>query len=668
VVHFENALNAGAIIETVRQQRISVVVAVPRILDTLRQKLEQAADVASLVQSNEDTSFPRRVWRARSAHRRFGWKFWAFVSGGATLNPETEAFFHRLGFAVVQGYGMTETAALITVAHPFHIQKHSVGKVLPGREVKVTNGGEVLVRGDNVAAGVWNNGIQPVTDFDGWLHTGDLAQQDQSGNLFFRGRQKDVIVTSAGIKIYPEDIEAALNQQPEVKASVVIGLEGADGPEPVAVLILREHGCGAESIIDHANQKLGPLQQVRRWMIWPETEFPRTATQKIQKPAIGRWAESTLARQSAEPSSLSKSDLSTLAALISRITRTLPATTQPSSRLDLDFKLDSIGRVELLALLEDHYQIELDETSIATASTLGEIQKLVAQAGVCPIAESEGLSPIEDFQPSPKAEERRGTAAGSLDGLEPTERAAQPLAQAPYPYPRWALSKAVNAIRFCSHWPLLPLARVLCRVRVRGREQISQLGGPILIIANHVTYFDPGLILYTLPSHLGKQLVIAMDGDRLRRWRYPPMTLPPLSRFGWRLLYVLICGLVNVYSLPQTGAFRRSFRYAGEAMDRGYSVLIFPEGRLTADGNMNAFRPGIGLLAAGLGVSILPVRLDRLFELRQAWSERKWITPWDMQAQVTVSFGEPLQIRKDETPEAITRRLEQAVSALAETK
>jgi long-chain acyl-CoA synthetase len=166
-VFFSHSMNPSEIIATIKRERISVVAAVPRQLEALREKIER--DYAS---RGELESFRRRFASAegkhffkrwlifRDVHRRFGWKFWAFVSGGATLDEETEGFWQRLGFAVVQGYGMTETASLVTVSHPFKLKRRSIGKTLPGQELKLDESGEILVRGANVSAGYWRAELQ----------------------------------------------------------------------------------------------------------------------------------------------------------------------------------------------------------------------------------------------------------------------------------------------------------------------------------------------------------------------------------------------------------------------------------------------------------------------------------------------------------------------------
>ena len=161
-VIFQDELKPSEVIATIRRERVSVLVSVPRVLQSLKQKIErdiedsgQGEAFRRKFQSSEKQHFLRRWWTFRAIRRRFGWKFWAFISGGAALDSETEEFWDRLGYAAIQGYGLTETTSLISVNHPFRLGKGSIGKVLPGREVKLAEDGEILVRGGGVSSGYW---------------------------------------------------------------------------------------------------------------------------------------------------------------------------------------------------------------------------------------------------------------------------------------------------------------------------------------------------------------------------------------------------------------------------------------------------------------------------------------------------------------------------------
>src|ERR1700730_6605158 len=265
-VFFQDTLNPTEIISTIKRERISVLIAVPRVLEALQNKIERDLESEGLLETFRsdfaaaaNESFLRRMWRFRGIHRRFGWKFWAVISGGATLEPETELFWGRVGFAAIQGYGLTETTSLVSVNHPFQIGRGSIGKVLEGREVKLDANGEILVRGQNIAAGYWQGReMHPIASDGmdaGWFHTGDLGALDADGNLYFKGRKKNVIVTAAGLNIYPEDLEAALRREPEVKDSVVVSLDRGRSAEPCGVLLLREITTGSTAADEKGAKK-----------------------------------------------------------------------------------------------------------------------------------------------------------------------------------------------------------------------------------------------------------------------------------------------------------------------------------------------------------------------------------------------------------------------------
>ncbi|HEX8422305.1 MAG TPA: AMP-binding protein, partial [Pyrinomonadaceae bacterium] len=381
-VHFQDSLNPAEIVRHAREERISVIVLVPRLLKGLREWVtrDHAArtredDLDALLAATEGVNFLRRWWKFRRVHRRFGWKCWAFLSGGATLDEETDRFWRRLGFAVLQGYGMTETASLISVNHPFKQSRGSIGKLMPGYEVKLDETGEIVVRGPSVSPGYWSARGTVEGHEGGWLRTGDIGELDASGNLFFKGRKKDLIVTAAGLNVYPEDIETAFNRQPEVSSSCVVAWEGVRGPEPLAVLILRDGRARAEAIVERTNRTLAEHQRIRRWFVWSEPDFPRTPTHKVLKREVAAAVfaemkardENSKGETPAGHACGGDSELlasgSFIVAEAARLSGSAPARLDPSANLATDLKLDSLGRVELLSALEDRYQIEIDEAS-----------------------------------------------------------------------------------------------------------------------------------------------------------------------------------------------------------------------------------------------------------------------------------------------------------------
>ena len=617
VVHFQPTLNPSEIIRTIKRERVSVLVGVPRLLETLKNKLERDAEAEGRmdafqreVSQAKGASVLSRWWRFRRIHSRFGWKFWAFVCGGAALDAGTESFWQRMGFAVIQGYGLTETTSVISVNHPFKLSRGSIGQVLPGRELKLAGDGEILVRGSGIAAGYWQGQqMQPVAGKDGWFHTGDIGALDEHGNLFFKGRKKNVIVTAEGMNLYPADLEAALRQQPEVRDCVVVEVTPGGSPQPCAVLLLRDGAADSEAVVRRANRQLAEYQHIRRSLVWPEADFPRTASQKPRLNLIQSWAAAQVsgARATVPPTG-------TLAGLIAQITGKTVSELDPNARLETDLNLGSVDRVELLSALEDRYQVDLNETSFSAATTVGELERML-----------QGSSPGRTV----------------------------------YHYPRWTQRRPMRWIRVGLYYLLSwPATILLAWPNVRGRERLRGVRGPVLVVSNHITMADVGFILWALPPRLRHRLAVAMEGERLEELRTPPTTLGALERRLEQVNWALVTGLFNAFPLPQRSGFRESFSFAGESVDRGYSVLVFPEGRRTPDGKMHEFRSGIGLLANRLDIPIVPMRIDGLFELKKA--HKRHARP----GQIVVTVGEPVRFAPETDPAKIAQELAARVAAL----
>lgn len=616
-VIFHDTLNPSEIVRTIKRERVSVLITVPRLLETLRDKIERDLEAAGRLEffreqfrAAEGEHFIKRWWRFRRIHNQFGWKFWAFISGGAALDAETEKFWGRLSFVVIQGYGLTETTSLVSVNHPFKLGKGSIGQVLPGRELKLAENGEILVRGENIALGYYQGKeLKPVLGEEGWFHTGDVGTLDEAGNLYFKGRKKSVIVTAEGLNVYPEDLEAALRRQREVRDCVVIGLEREGNAEPCAVLLLNEENANLEAVIHRTNESLADFQHIRRWFVWPEEDFPRTSTQKPRTIVIQELVQSRLAGQGED-----KYSTGGLADLLSRITGRHMGTLSPDANLATDLNLSSIERVELLSALEDRFQTDLNESRFTSVTTVGDLEKMLRQ-------------------PVPRRTD--------------------------YKYPRWAQRWPVALIRLIVYYIVSwPATMVMCRPRIRGKNNLRDLRGPILFIANHITQVDIGFVMAALPLRFRHRLAVAMLGEMLQAMRHPPKDMGFFKRCVEELSYGLVVALFNVFPLPQQTGFRESFAFAGESADRGFSLVVFPEGQRTQDGRMSPFRAGIGMLANNLQLPIVPVRIDGLYELRQ--KRKKLVRP----GTVTVTIGPAVHFEPNTDPEHIARELERRMETL----
>ena len=626
-VVFENSSNPAEILRTIKRERATLVIAVPRMLDLLRLAIEREIDSRGWRKwfdrsfaAAEKQPFLRRAWRFRRIHRLLGLRFWAFISGGAALGSATELFFKRLGFAVVQGYGMTETASLISLNHPFNAAEGSVGKILPGREFKLAEDGEILVRGENVSSGYWEKGslLQSSGENDGWLRTGDLGEVDSNGNLKFRGRKKNVIVTAAGLNIYPEDLEAALKEQPAIRDAVVVSLDLDGQAEPCAVLLGQGQSIDIPSearnlssrAVAAANVHLADYQRIRNWLVWPEPDFPRTPTGKPRLAVIAaRAAEILNVGEASAPATFSPaSPIDSLAKLLAEKSLT---------------SLSSLDRVELLSTLEHRYNIDINETAFSEAKSVADLERLIAQ----PAAHAQG------------------------DTREPA-----------YRYPRWTQREPIRLLRLLVYYALVwPATQILAHPRVVGRQHLVNLKGPIIVVSNHITRrADIGLILAVLPARFRHRLATAMGGESLRRMSVPPRDWFFAKRWAYRLGYFLVIALFNVFPLPKFSGFRQSFRFAGESADRGYSLLIFPEGEVnnSDDGRMAPFQAGVGLLGENLALPIVPMRLDGVWRLKK---EHRRLAHF---GEITVHIGAPVTFPPGTAAEEIAGQLESQVKSL----
>jgi long-chain acyl-CoA synthetase len=674
---------AARLIETIKRERISVLAAVPRVMALLKTYLEAThPDLAERVAASKGMKAWKRWWVFRDVHREFGLKFWALISGGGALGGPLEQFWNALGLVVVQGYGMTETSAIITLNHPFHVAKGTIGKPLPGRDVKLGPDGEVLVRGAMISGGSWQGGAYEPRASE-WLATGDLAEVVEGGELRFLGRKSEVIVTSSGVNLHPEDLEAAIEQEAVVTACAVVAMETANGPEPCAVLAMRGSGDGAAKAIERANQRLAEFQRLRHWKLWPEPDLPRTSTGKVRRKAVAAWLAkkqaATLGAGEPKPNGGNNHGALSdwLLALIVAIAGEAPAGNGDDLRLAEDLHLDSLGRVQLAAALEERLGISPESGLLEEVRTLGELRRLAAgtddavQAAESPVqsgaqadAALQYALPEASSSTKPRGPSISGERAGEQEARsafvnqQPRADAAQPH----YFYPRWPWLLPFQWLRAAFVESVVqPLVWLLANPRVVAPE-LPASTEPILIVANHVTSFDGPLIQYALPGAVRRRIAAAMAGDMLEEYRHFRNPERPIGKRGFYLpgpfIYVLLTALFNVFPLPRQRNFQRSFAHAGAAMDRGFNLLVFPEGTRSASGELARFRGGIGLLVKESGAAVLPVAIRGLGELKTG-SQR-----WFRSGTIEVHVGQPIRFSAEETEAAITARLHAEVEGL----
>ncbi len=619
VVVFERGYNPHEIVRQIKTRRISVLVCVPKLLDVLRDHVrrllpETAEPLAARMH------WTRRWWRYRRAHNLFGWKFWCAVVGAAPLEPELEGFWSRLGFLIVQGYGLTETAPIVTLNHPFKASKGTVGKPIGGVEVRLAPDGEILVRGDNVTVGYYNAPSETAEAFrNGWFRTGDIGEFDAEGRLLIRGRKKEMIVTPQGLNVFPEDVERALNAQPGVIESAVAGVR-VDGEERVHAALAVQAGADVNEIVRRANSRLEDHQKVRAAVVWPGDRLPRTeGTGKLRRRDVQRWLEG--GRQAAPAAAPGSQPGRSLESVLARFAG--GRATGDETTID-ELGLSSLERVELMMAIEENFQTTIDEGAYAAVKTVRDLRALVETPVAAP-----GIA--------------RPTQAEPVEAID---------------FPSWNRAWPARALRRVSlpTW-LLPLTRIFAWIRTEGREYLDGLQGPVVFAANHQSHLDTPAILAALPARWRYRVAPAMAKEFFRAHFYPERHTRR-ERLTNSLNYGLAALFFNAFPLPQREAgTRQTLRYIGDLLNEGSSILIFPEGKRNRTGNIGRFQAGVGMIAARLGVPVVPVRLDGLdWVLAPDW---KMARP----GRVRIAFGPPLALEGDDYAE-LARKVEEAVRAL----
>ncbi len=615
VVVFTRSYAPEDILRQIRQRRISVLVCVPKILEVLRDHVLRVAPEAGAAPVT--LHWTKRWWKFRRIHRMFGFKFWAMVVGAAPLDPELEAFWGRLGFLVIQGYGLTETAPIVTLNHPLHAARGAVGKPITGVEVRIAEDGEILVRGENVTSGYYNAPEETRASFvDGWFHTGDIGELDTTGQLRIRGRKKEMIVTPEGLNVFPEDVERVLNALPGITESAVVGAsQPGSHAERVQAIVVAAAGTDLDEVVRLANATLQDHQKIRAVALWPGTELPRTeGTRKLKRRELRAW----LASSGGGTPPTGSTDPRSVAAVLERFApgRTLTAATT----ID-ELGLSSLERVELMMALEESMQVTIDESRFAAAATVGDLQALT--------------QPLD-----------AGPAAATAAATEPID------------FPSWNRSAPIRALRRASlpTW-ILPLARLFVSLRVEGLEHLDRTEGPVIFAANHQSHLDGPMILQALPPRWRYRVAPAMAKEFFRA-HFHPHGHAAAARLTNSANYYLAAAFFNAFPLPQreTGT-RQTLRYIGTLVGDGYSILIFPEGKRTDAGEIKPFQPGVGMIAARLGVPVVPVRLHGLDRvLHQTWKV-------PVRGGASVTFGRPMLLKGNDYA-AISAEVEAAVRSL----
>jgi long-chain acyl-CoA synthetase len=562
-VLYLKTLKPSALFEMFQRQEITVMLVVPRLLGLLKQSIEHTLKEKHMegylrFGLQMGASLPRFMRRLYfyPIHKKIGKTFKFFVSGGAYLPRDIEVFWRGLGFDVVQGYGLTECSPILTAHAPGKGKIGSVGHAIGNNQLQINPDHEIMAKGKNIFQGYFKQPEATASVFvDGWFKTGDVVDLDEDQYIFIRSRKKDIIVTGDGVNVYPEDIEGVLNAVEGIKESCVVGI--GEQEDRVHAELIMDETADMDSCIKKANQQLSPEQQIESWGHWHDKEFPKTTTLKIKKNdvrnvislgATSRKMESQLPMGTPLQQILGELGMVDLQILT------------PEAKLGQDIGLSSIDRVELISRMEEEFRLDIDDHMVTAETTIAELETMIQKR----------------------------------------ERTKTQL-----PFRRWTLSLPCHLIREAVRHTLIHiLLKMFCRIECTGLENVQTIKNPVLFVANHTSHIDTPLIMHLVPNEIGSRICPAASKeyfDTEGEWLFTK-----ISKFvSWNLTTTLI----NIFPMAQTKGYRQSIAYAGELMDKGWSVLLFPEGTRTEAGEIAEFQQGVGLMVRALQVPLVPVAI-----------------------------------------------------------
>ena len=529
-------------------------------------------------------------------HASLGGQLRLLVSGGAALPASTHKLFAGLGLHLAEGYGLTECSPVVSVASGRAGQKSGqVGQAIPGVEIRIDTPdaegvGEVLVRGPNVMLGYADNEVETraVLDADGWLKTGDLGRLDRKRQLSIVGRQKEVIVPANGENVYPDDVEARLGTVADVEELVVLGVDNGQGREVVALVAVAKKPTSkasgetssadrassddealalhlrAKKSLDDAVSRLPPGLRPGIVRLLP-TPLPRTSTRKVKRRDVRRLLERNLAAERSKQNALLAPEANGVGhdhveqmacSAIAAVGRRALSSLKPEQSLRGELGFDSLMLLELLVSLEGQLGRPVDAERLAACQSVGDVTQLLREVGA-----------------------PRVTATAAVEVEEKPPIIVPP-----------ALRDAAM------HWlgqAQMGFYSSAMTTKVTGRAFIPA-NRNTLVIANHTSHLDMGLVKYALGRY-GRDMVSLAAQDYF------------FESGRWRRAYFE--NFTNLMPLSRTGSLRQSLRQAGEQLERGQVVLLFPEGTRSVDGQLQEFKPLAAHLALQHDVDVLPLWL-----------------------------------------------------------
>lgn len=657
VVYLET-LNTTDLLKALAERRITIFACVPQFFYLIHQKVTAEVDKSGWLK--------KKIFRGLIAlnlilrkvglnigptvfakvHKVLGGHMRLLVTGGSKFDPAVGKDLYGLGFSIVQAYGLTETSGAATINEPHEAHIDTVGRILPGNELKVlppegdADDGEIAIRGPIVMQGYYRRPDATAEVMrDGWFLTGDLGRLDAAGRLTITGRKKEIIVLASGKNIYPDEIEKHYAKSAVIKEICVIGVTRPDEPTTErlhAVIVpdadvLRERkivnpGDLLRFEMESRSAGLPPHKHVLGYDVWFEP-LPRTTTGKLRRHEImRRLREREASKQVADtrPTTTAEQEwgdeahASSALELVAR--RAKPGVTvRPDANLELDLGLDSMERVELLTELEQRFGVKVSETVVHEIATVRQLVEAVR-----PAPGAAGVVQVEPAWDTILRDLSTATDPALAPLLTP-RRVMAPV--------EWLLCRSIRAL--------------FARVDIEGLHHLPA-AGPFLICPNHQSYLDPFLLCGVLPLATFRQMFVVGAAEYFET---------PFMRW--------VARQINLVPVNPDASLVPAMRAGAFGLSHGKVLLLFPEGERSIDGGVKRFKKGAPILAKQLGVPIVPVSLRGIFELWPRTRGINWrlVWPWSGHC-VRIRIGPPLTVAAGESDAQAAQRLRGAVDDL----
>jgi long-chain acyl-CoA synthetase len=661
VVYLET-LNSTDLVKALSERTITIFACVPQFFYLIHQRVMNQVQKSSVVTRLVFKLLLATNFRLRRIGINLGSTFFGkvhdvmgrdmrlLVTGGSKFDPAIGRDLYSLGFTILQAYGLTETSAAASINTPDEAHIDTVGKALPGVEIKIVEG-EIAVRGPNVMQGYHNRPDATAEVIkDGWFYTGDLGRMDEQGRITITGRKKEMIVLASGKNIYPEEIEAHYRQSAFVKEICVMGLADPGRPTserlfgvvvPDMELLRAKKIVNAGDIIRFEMEGLAAglpaHKRVLGYDIWFEP-LPRTTTQKIKRHEVERLVRER--QRSAAPGADVPVNAADQAWMdepgTTAVLNVIRTRVREGSRffadanLELDLGFDSMERVELLTELEQRFSTKVSREAAAGIFTVRQLVRAIATSN----DEPKGSSP-QDESSSPPEEKGWGSILSELppasdpvlSGLLESKPIAGPLL--------FVLDRTLRLL--------------LARVSITGVENLPS-SGPYIISPNHQSYLDPFLMCGSLPFRVVKNVffvgAVEYFETPLTRWFARIANLVPVDPDS------------NLIPAMKSGAF---------GLSHGKILILFPEGERSIDGTVKKFKKGAPILSQHLQVPIVPVAIKGVYELWPRGRGLNWqkVWPWSGH-RVSIVIGQPMSFAEGADYNATAIELRERVNEMWE--